>query len=77
MYGSSEVCRLRLDVLGCSARGPARTFSGPDKGLSGQGAVVCKLCVTHQVLITCKMLCATWDDGTAPLLSLAELKSHL
>ena len=24
---------------------------------SGQGAILCKSCVTHQVLITCNMLC--------------------
>ena len=38
MFGSSEVCRSRPDVLGRSARGPARTFSdvAPGKGLTSQ-----------------------------------------
>ena len=36
MFGSSEVYRSRPDVLGRSARGPARTFSdvAPGKGLT-------------------------------------------
>ena len=35
LFGSSEVYRSRLDVLGRSARGPVRTFSdvAPGKGL--------------------------------------------
>ena len=31
---------------------------------------------THQALIMCNMLCATWYEGTAQVLSLTELKSH-
>ena len=37
---------------------------------SCQGAFICKLCATHQVLITCSMLCAMWIKGTAQLLNL-------
>ena len=44
---------------------------------SGQGATVCKSHATHQALIMCSMSCATWYPGTAQLLSLAMLKSHL
>ena len=51
---------------------------------SGQGTIVCKshaiVCkshATHQVLITCTMLCAVSCKGTAQLLSLTELKLHL
>ena len=44
---------------------------------SGPGAIVCKLCATHRALITCNLQCATWYEGTAQLLSLTELKSHL
>ena len=32
---------------------------------------------THTALITCNVLCATWYEGTAQLLNLPELKSHL
>ena len=32
---------------------------------------------THWALTTCNMLCATWYQGTAQLLSLTEFKSHL
>ena len=42
----------------------------------GPGAIVCKSRATHRALITCYM-CATWYEGTAQLLSLTELKSHL
>ena len=47
---------------------------------SGPGAIVCKSRATHRALITCNMSCyvlATWYEGTAQLLSLTELKSHL
>ena len=45
---------------------------------SGTGAIVCKSRATRRALITCKcMLRATWYEGTARLLSLTELKSHL
>ena len=44
---------------------------------SGPGIIVCKSRATHQALITCYMSCATWYEGTAQLLSLTELKSHL
>ena len=46
---------------------------------SGPGATVCKSRATHRALITCKhvVLRATWDEGTAQLLSLTEVKSHL
>ena len=44
--------------------------------LKWPGQTVCKSCATHRALITC-MLCATWYKGTAQLLSLTELKSHL
>ena len=43
---------------------------------SGPGAIVCKSRATHRALITCKCR-ATWYEGTARLLSLTELKSHL
>ena len=32
---------------------------------------------THRAHITCNTLRATWNEGTAQLLSLTELKSHL
>ena len=38
--------------------------------------VVCKSRATRRALITCNVSCATWYEGTAQLLSLAELKSH-
>ena len=45
------------------------------------GAIVCKSLATHRALITCDMSCnmsyATWYEGTAELLSLTKLKSHL
>ena len=45
---------------------------------SGQAAVVCKSrAITHRTLITCNMSCTTWYEGTAQLLSLTELKSHI
>ena len=44
---------------------------------SGSGAIVCKSRATHPALITCNMQCATWYEGTAQLLSLTELKSHI
>ena len=37
---------------------------------SGPGAIVCKSRTTHRALITCNMLCATWYEGTAQLLSI-------
>ena len=43
----------------------------------GQSANMCKSRGTHRVVITCNVLCATWYEGTAQLLSLTELKSHL
>ena len=43
---------------------------------SGPGAIVCKSRATHRALITCNMG-GTWYEGTAQLLSLTELKSHL
>ena len=42
---------------------------------SGPGAIVCKSHATHRALITCNMV--TWYEGTAQLLSLTKLKSHL
>ena len=44
---------------------------------SDQGAVMCKSRATLQVLIMCNMLCDTWCRGTAQLLRVTELKSHL
>ena len=44
---------------------------------SGPGAVVCKSRATQRTLITCIMSCATCCEGTAQLLSLTELNSHL
>ena len=44
---------------------------------SGQGAIMCKSRATHQALITCSVSFATWYEGTAQLVSLIELKSHL
>ena len=44
---------------------------------SGQGAIVCKLRARDRALITCNTWCATWYEGTAWLLSLTDLKSHL
>ena len=32
---------------------------------SGQGAIVCKLCATHLMLILCSMSCAMWYEGMA------------
>ena len=43
----------------------------------GPGVIVCKSRATYPALITCNMQCATWYEGTAQLLSLTELKSHL
>ena len=54
----------------CSELSPAHT-------LTGQGAFVCKLFVTHWALITFNISCATWYGETAQLLSLTELKLHL
>ena len=34
-------------------------------------------CATHRAPITCNVLCVTWYEGTASLLSLTVLKSHL
>ena len=45
--------------------------------LSGQGTIVWKSLATHRAPITCNMLCTTWYERTAQLLSLTELKSHL
>ena len=36
-----------------------------------------KSCAAHTAFITCNLQCATWYEGTAQLLSLTELKSHL
>ena len=44
---------------------------------SGQGTIVWKSRATHRAPITCNMLCTIWYEGTAQLLSLTELKSHL
>ena len=44
---------------------------------SGAGAIVCKSRAAHRAIITCNMLCTTWYEGTAQLLSLTEFKSHL
>ena len=44
---------------------------------SSQGTTVCKSRATQPAPITCNVSCATWYDGTAQLLSLTELKSHL
>ena len=44
---------------------------------SGPGAIVCKSSATHRKLIMCNKPCATWYKGTAQLISLTELKSHL
>ena len=46
---------------------------------SGQGVVVCQItCNTSSAYyVQHVMLCATWYEGTAQLLSLAELKSLL
>ena len=44
---------------------------------SSQGAIVCKSRAIHRALFICNMSCATWHEGTAQLLSLTELKSHL
>ena len=44
---------------------------------SGHGAIMCKLCATHQAIITRNTLCATWYEETAQLFSLTEFKSHL
>ena len=45
---------------------------------SDPGAIVCKSrATTRRTLITCNMSRATWYEGTAQLLSLTELKSHL
>ena len=45
---------------------------------SGQGTMVWKSrAITHWAPVTCNVLCAFWDKGTAELLSLTELKSHL
>ena len=41
-----------------------------------QAQSCCKLRATRTTLITCKMSCATWYEGTAQLLRLAEFKSH-
>ena len=43
---------------------------------NGQGATVCKSRATHRALITCNMLCSTWYEGTAQLLSLTECESY-
>ena len=40
-------------------------------------ATSCTARGTHRALITCNMPCATWYEGTAQLLRLTELKSHL
>ena len=44
---------------------------------SGLGVIVCKSRVAHRAHITHNMPCATLYEGTARLLSLTELKSHL
>ena len=44
---------------------------------SGPGSIVCKSRATHRALVTSSMSFATWYEGTAQLLSLTELKSHL
>ena len=41
---------------------------------NGMSGTVYKSRVTHRALIKCNMLCATWYEGTAQLLSLTELK---
>ena len=38
---------------------------------------VCKSRATQLAPITCNVSCATWYEGTAQLLGLTELKSHL
>ena len=45
--------------------------------LSVPGAIVCQSRAAHPALITYNMPRATWYEGTAQLLSLTELKSHL
>ena len=55
----------------CTANCPQHVSS------SGPGAIVYKSRAAHRALITCKMSCATWYEGTAQLSSLTELKSHL
>ena len=42
----------------------------------GPGEIVCKSRATHRALTTCNILCATWYEWTAQLLSLTEFKSH-
>ena len=44
---------------------------------SGPNAIVCKSRATHRALITCRMLRATWYEGTAQLLKLTGFKSDL
>ena len=44
---------------------------------NSQGAIVCKLRATHRALITCTLSCATFNERTAQLLRLTELKLHL
>ena len=40
---------------------------------SSLGAIVCISRKVHRALITCKMSCATWYEGTAQLLSLTKV----
>ena len=44
---------------------------------SGQGGIVYKSCATYRACITCSMPCNALYKGTAQLLRLTELKSHL
>ena len=44
---------------------------------SGQGTIVWKSRATHRAPIMYNVLCATWYEGIAQLLSLTEFKSHL
>ena len=44
---------------------------------SGPGAIMPKSHATRRAHITCNLLCATWYEGRAQLLSLTKFKSHL
>ena len=46
-------------------------------GSIGHGAIVCKSHSEHRALITCNMLCTTWYERTAQLLSLTKFISLL
>ena len=66
-----ETCNSRFFTISSLSRELSLTHSG------GQGAIVCKSSAAHQALNTCNLSCATWYEGTAELLSLADSKSHL